>query len=251
MIADRADPASSPVPARRHPAARAVVARLGISAAEATALAVLATGAVLALGLLWWLARPVPVDAPGAVPSASGGLALVGPSAAPSPTELVVHVSGQVAAPGVYRVAAGARVGDALALAGGPLPDAALQAVNLARPLADGEQVVVPSPGEAAAPAPAPAPGAAPGGAATPAGGAAPAGGTAPAGGAVRPDGTVDLNLATVADLDELPGVGPVLAQRIVDHRAAIGRFSDVAQLREVSGIGEQRFQDLAPLVAV
>lgn len=240
---------------------------LGLSAAESGALALLSAGAVAALVLLWWLARSsagVPAgDAlglppPGAVPS-PGALADDGPAPTPVPTavpspapgaapstappgEVVVHVAGLVARPGVYRLPAGGRVADAVAVAGGALPEATPEGLNLARAVVDGEQVLVPGPGVPTV-APPPAPGA-------PSGSAGGHGAPAP-GGAVRPDGTLDLNLATADDLDELPGVGEVLAQRILDHRAQIGRFSDVGELRDVSGIGEKTFQELAPLVVV
>jgi len=235
---------------------------LGLSAAETTALALLAAGAVAALGLLWWLARPsgeaheggaLALASPGATvasgtaPAATRATpapvapptAGAAPSGAP-PTDVVVHVAGLVVRPGVYRLPAGGRVADAVTAAGGALPEATAEGLNLARTVIDGEQVVVPGPGVPAAALP-PAPGPAP---------SAGAGGLAP-GGAVRPDGVLDLNLATAEDLDELPGVGEVLAERILAHRQQIGRFSDVGELRDVSGIGEKTFQELAPLVAV
>jgi len=206
--------------------------RSGCSPAEALALAVLAAGAAAALGVLWLLARPetAVVAAPPVIEAPTAGM-----SSAPSgPSELLVHVAGHVATPGVYRLPPGGRVADALGLAGGPLPDAALDSVNLARPLVDGEQVVVPGPGQ---PLPGPGP---------------PSGGSAPSSGSSRrPDGTLDLNLATAEELEELPGVGPVLAQRILEHRAAIGRFASVGELRDVTGIGEKTFQALSAEVSV
>lgn len=141
------------------------------------------------------------------------------PSARATPTAMVVHVVGQVRRPGVVRLAPGARVQQALAGAGGPLPTADLAAVNLARPLVDGEQIVVPRPGETNLPV-----SGAPAVAATSAG---------------APEPAVNLNTAGLAELDALPGVGPVLAQRILDWRAQNGRFSTVDELGEVSGIGE------------
>jgi competence protein ComEA len=139
----------------------------------------------------------------------------------------VVSVVGQVAHPGLVTLAPGARVADALAAAGGLLPDADAAAVNAAAVLTDGQQIAVGVPGAAA---PGPTRGSAATGAAT---------------------GPVDLNTATVADLDALPGVGPVLAQRIVDHRAQHGRFTSVDQLDDVPGIGPALFAQLAPLVRV
>jgi competence protein ComEA len=214
--------------------ARALVAGLGISRAEAAALLLLALAAAAGVGLVWW-AQVRPLGAP-AQPAAAGEepAAIV-----VAEGEVIVHVAGRVAAPGVHRLPGGARVGDALTAAGGALPDAWLDGLNLARPLVDGEQVHVP-----ATPA-------------DPVGGAdvegtAGGGGPSSAGpSGVRPDGTVDLNHATAADLETLPGVGPVTAQRIVDHREQHGPFTSVGQLREVPGIGEKRFQPLAEPVAV
>jgi competence protein ComEA len=150
---------------------------------------------------------------------------------------LVVSVSGRVAHPGVVRVPVGSRVADALVAAGGPQPGIDLSGLNLARRLVDGEQIAVgvpPAPDAAGRP---------------PAGSAAGAG---PAGaGPAAPAGKVDLNTATVAQLDTLPGVGPVTAQHIVEWRTRNGRFARVDQLREIDGIGERRFQQLRDLVTV
>jgi competence protein ComEA len=144
----------------------------------------------------------------------------------------VVSVVGKVASPGLVTLPVGSRVADAVAAVGGLLPDADPASVNLAAVVTDGQQVAVGVPGAA---------GAAPG-TATP----APAG----AGGAA-PGTPLDLNSATVADLDALPGVGPVLAQRIVDHRTQHGRFTSVDQLDDVPGIGPAIFAQLAPMVRV
>jgi competence protein ComEA len=154
------------------------------------------------------------------------------PAGAPSPSPIkvvLVDVAGKVRRPGVVRLPIGSRVADALKAAGGVLPGVDIGLLNLARQLADGEQVVV---GRNAVSGGPPA-----------ADGAAGIG--SPTG------GPVDLNAATVADLDVLPGVGPVLAQRIVDWREAHGPFTSVDQLREVSGIGDRRFTDLKPRVRV
>lgn len=148
----------------------------------------------------------------------------------PAPTEeplLVVHVAGQVRTPGIVRLAPGARVVDALESAGGPSVEADLTAVNLARPVVDGEQVYVPLPGEAPPPV-------ASGGA---------GGGETPA--------VVDLNTADAETLDTLPGVGPVLAERILDWRSEHGRFTSVEELAEVSGIGEAMLGRLRDKVSV
>jgi competence protein ComEA len=146
------------------------------------------------------------------------------PVAAPSkPSRLYVDVVGAVRRPGLYRVRSGARVADAVAHAGGPTRKADLQLVNLAALVADGEQVVVPQRG---------------GG-----GGPAATGGSAPG-------GPVHLNSATLEQLDALPGVGPVTAQKIVDYRTQHGGFRSVDELDAVPGIGPARLADLRPLVA-
>jgi competence protein ComEA len=156
-----------------------------------------------------------------------------GPSVNPRPPEqLVVAVAGRVARPGLVRVAAGARVADVLDAAGGALPGTDLAGLNLARRVSDGEQVAVGVP-----PAPDAGPQAAPPG---PAKGASPG-----------PGGVLDLNTASVEQLDGLPGVGPVTAQRIVEWRTRNGRFAAVDQLREVEGIGERRFAQLRGLVRI
>uniref|UniRef100_UPI001E3D8C4A ComEA family DNA-binding protein n=1 Tax=Kineosporia sp. R_H_3 TaxID=1961848 RepID=UPI001E3D8C4A len=170
----------------------------------------------------------------------SGAVAVVGATgvrasgagpAASAP--VVVDVVGKVRRPGLVRLPPGSRVADAVAAAGGPTDAAALARINLARVLADGEQVVVP---DADDPLPA-----------LP---AAPAATSGP-GGAARPSGPLDLNTATAADLDELPGVGPVLAGRIVEWRSQHQRFTRVDELAEVAGIGDKVLERLRPLVAV
>ncbi|WP_395243293.1 helix-hairpin-helix domain-containing protein [Agromyces sp. MMS24-K17] len=142
---------------------------------------------------------------------------------------LLVHVLGAVVEPGIVELEAGARVVDAIAAAGGPTADADPAGVNLARPVVDGEQVVVPVVGAVPAPA---------------AGG----GGT---GGGAAADGLVHLNTADLAALDTLPRIGPAMAQRILDWREANGPFTSVDQLREVAGIGDATFSGLAGLVAL
>jgi competence protein ComEA len=148
--------------------------------------------------------------APTAAPSGSPT------AAAPGEGAVVVHVVGQVADPGLVTLRPGARVADALEGAGGPNRDADLASLNLARTVVDGEQIYVPADGEVA---PGPA-------------------GTAPAGAAAGAGGVVDLNSADAAALDALPGIGPVLAERIVAWRTDNGPFTSVDELTEVSGIG-------------
>jgi competence protein ComEA len=152
----------------------------------------------------------------------------------------VVDVSGKVRSPGIQRLPAGSRVADALRAAGGVRPGANTDGLNRARLLVDGEQVLVGVPPGAGA-----VPGTGPGG-----GGAGVAG--AGAGGAVAgaaPPTPVSLNTATADQLDTLPGVGPVLAQHIIDYRTQHGGFRSVDELREVNGIGDRRFADLRNLV--
>ncbi|MFI6660214.1 helix-hairpin-helix domain-containing protein [Streptomyces sp. NPDC050523] len=148
--------------------------------------------------------------------------------------EIVVDVGGKVREPGIHRLPAGSRVADALSAAGGVRPGTSTDGLNRARLLMDGEQVIVGGP---AAPAPVAAGG---GSSAGTAGGAA-------AGGA--PAAPVALSTATVDQLDTLPGVGPVLAQHIVDYRTQHGGFRSVDELRQVNGIGDRRFADLRNLV--
>jgi competence protein ComEA len=152
-------------------------------------------------------------------------------SPAAAAARLVVYVTGAVRRPGVYRLADGARVQDAVLRAGGPTRRANLTAVNLAAPLADGEQVLVPGSIPAAV--------AAAEGAAQPAAGGA---GSTPA-------APIQLSIATAEQLDTLPGIGPVTAQKIVDYRTAHGPFRSVDDLDEVPGIGPTRVDQLRGLV--
>ena len=147
---------------------------------------------------------------------------------APAPAKaarVYVDVVGAVRRPGLYRVRTGSRVADAVARAGGPTRKADLELINLAALVADGEQVVVPRRGAEAV--------------------AAAGGGSSPA-----PTGPVHLNSATIEQLDSLPGVGPVTAQKIVDYRTQHGGFGSVDELDAVPGIGPARLADLRPLVA-
>jgi competence protein ComEA len=208
--------------------------RVAISRTAAMGLAFLALLAVVLAGSYAWRGRAVQAVLPAAPASraapdrsepASADPAATAP---PSPAgEVVVDVAGKVRQPGVVRLPLGSRVVDAIAAAGGVRGDVDLTALNLARVLTDGEQVVV---GAVGAPAPSAPPATGQGG---------------------STDTVVNLNTATLEQLDTLPGVGPVLAQRILDWRTAHGRFSTIDELREVSGIGDSRFTDLAPRVRV
>lgn len=183
------------------------------------ALAVVAALVVLAAAFFAYRARPQvePVSSSGPVPA----LPSIAASASGSvSSEVVVAVSGKVRRPGLVRLPAGARVADALAAAGGAVPGADLTTLNLARRLVDGELIPVgvpPPPGVAAS--------------------------SGPSG------GKVNLNTATIAELDSLPGVGQVLAQRILDYRDSRGGFGSVGELRNVDGIGTARFEELKDLV--
>ncbi len=203
-------------------------ARFGLDGRAALVLAVLASAAVVLGGLLLWRARPSSVDVGPAAAYVARGVATVGvegPSVDPaSAPDLFVDVQGRVRDPGVVRLPAGSRVLDALRAAGGPRGDTPTSSLNLARPLVDGEQVVLAPEGAVAGPV---------------------AGAGGPTG------GPVDLNAATLADLDGLPGVGPVLAQRILDFRGEHGRFNAVEELREVPGIGPSKFAALRAKVRV
>jgi competence protein ComEA len=145
-----------------------------------------------------------------------------------------VHVAGHVRRPGLYRVSAGSRVAAAVHAAGGPTRRAGLSSVNLAAPVEDGQQVLVPRAGATAAAPASAAPGAAPTGAAPGADGRA-------AGGA-----KLSLASATIEQLDSLDGIGPTLAKRIVAFRDSHGGIRSIGQLREVEGIGEKRFAALS-----
>jgi competence protein ComEA len=212
----------------------------------ATALALVAAVAAVVAAVGVWFERPraepvrdlpaVTVSSPqpevsAAAPSTGAAPTAAAPTAPPA--LLVVSVSGKVHRPGLVEVSEGARVADVLEAAGGALPGTDLSSLNLARRVADGEQVAV---GVPAAPDAAPA-----------------ADATPPATGGVSgaPAGKVDLNTAGVEQLDALPGVGPVTAQRILEWRTRHGRFTRVEQLREIEGIGERRFAQLRELVVV
>ncbi|WP_031062298.1 ComEA family DNA-binding protein [Streptomyces ochraceiscleroticus] len=189
--------------------------------------------------------RAGPAGLAGPSGAAAGGTtagATAGAVSGASDRRIVVDVAGKVRRPGIHRLPPGARVADALRAAGGVLPGTNTRTLNRARLLADGEQVVVGAP----AAAPAASGGAAAAAPGTTGSGGAP-GGSAAAGGA--PASPVSLNSATADQLDTLPGVGPVLAQHIIDFRTQHGGFTSVDQLQQVNGIGDRRFADLRPLV--
>jgi competence protein ComEA len=243
--------------------------------AELAGLAILLVGAMAVSVTLWTGATARPGVLP--APDGDGGAAMVGqpvgsgaegadaaPSTEPAgassrpadpgpelaadppavpvpdpPGPVTVHVSGAVHRPGLVELPPGSRVGHAIEAAGGLGPGADLATVNLARPLSDGEQVHVLREGEApptpAAPTDPPAA----------AGGAGAAEPVAPGGG-VDAEGRVDLNRASAAELETLPGIGPAKAAAIVEHRETHGPYAEPGDIRAVSGIGEKTFQQLA-----
>ncbi len=142
----------------------------------------------------------------------------------------VAHAAGAVVRPGIYPLPSGARVADLLAAAGGPTRDADLDAINLAAKVADGDRIYVPRRGEVAP--------------------SALSGASGAGGGAAAPT-TVNLNSASLEELDSLPGVGPATAQAILDYRRQHGRFRSVDQLLEVRGIGQAKLRQIRPRVRV
>lgn len=189
------------------------------------ALLLVATLAVVLLGASRLFggstSKSAPLPREPVVPAATAST----PTGAPPGGEVVIDVVGAVSRPGLYHLPEGARIADALARAGGATRKADLAAVNLAAPVADGEQVVVPRRGAAGAVA---APGAVPG----------------------VSQGPVHLNTATLEQLDGLPGVGPVTAQKILDYRTEHGAFHSVDELDAIAGIGPARLDTLRDLVA-
>nr|WP_245573400.1 ComEA family DNA-binding protein [Amycolatopsis benzoatilytica] len=177
------------------------------------ALALLAAAAVVVGGLAFFGPSPAAEVAP-SLPAARAQVPTAAKPAAGD--KLVISVVGLVRSPGLVTVPSGSRVADALRAAGGANPGVDLTALNLARKLADGEQLAVGIPAAQAAPA-----------------------------GAGAAASKIDLNAATAEQLDTLPGVGEVTARRIVDWRTQHGGFSSVEQLRDVDGIGESKFQKL------
>jgi competence protein ComEA len=212
-----------------------VRAMLAGAGRQRVAIALLALAALVGGGFVWARATPRLVGAtngqetvapsdqtlPSAAPDTSA-------TAAPS-DEVAVHVAGRVRRPGLVHLPAGSRVQDAIRAAGGATSGADLNAINLARKLTDGEQIRVPAPGD---PAPPPDPAVAPGSSGT------------------TSSAPLDLNTATPEQLDTLPGVGEVTANRIITYRSA-HPFTTVDELLEVPGIGQRRFDQLKDLVTV
>jgi competence protein ComEA len=214
-----------------------------LSSLSRTELTGLALVVLLTLGGagLWYtrsLPKSVAVQATpaSAVTSPGAPVSGAGPSGSPasasaSPVSLIVDVAGWVRKPGVYEFAEGDRVVDAIDAAGGPRPGADLASINLAAPLVDGTQILVGM--EGAAPV---------GADGTP----------LPSGSGATGDGTlINVNTASATDLEELPGVGEVIAAAIVDYRTQNGPFTSVDQLEDVSGIGPATLENIRDLVTV
>jgi competence protein ComEA len=175
---------------------------------------------------------PLAARAANADSVASSSVPRASPTPAPPTTAvLFVHVTGAVRAPGVYELPPGQRVADAIDAAGGALANADPNALNLAAPLADGDRIAVPAVGEAS----------------TPSGHSHAASATDPAGSA----GPVDVNTATTAELEALPGIGPATAAAIVEHREHVGPFATVDDLDAVPGIGKAKLDAIRDLVTV
>jgi competence protein ComEA len=236
-----------PVGMGRH-RAPAPTARLDPGRAGARALWAAALLAVAVLLAWTWLDRPQVEPAPDGAAGSSATSPVAASEPAPSAgpatpsagevaqtaTTVVVAVVGEVERPGLVTLPTGSRVADAIEAAGGLLPEADPASVNLAAVVADGQQVAIGVPG---APDAGPAP---------PDGGAA-----SPTAGAGAGDGSVDVNTAPATELDTLPGIGPVLAQRIVEHREQVGPFRSVDQLQDVAGIGPTVLERIAERVRV
>jgi competence protein ComEA len=184
----------------------------------------------------WWLLRtPAPPTEAGlpyagtstTVAASRTGPTTAGPPPTSSPAAATVHVAGAVVAPGVYVLPGGARVHAAIAAAGGATAEGDPGALNLAAPVADGERIYVPAVGETV-----PVP-------------------IGPPSGSTVPSGPIDLNRATLAELDSLPGIGPATAQAIIDHREGNGPFASVDDLEAVRGIGPAKLEAIRELVRV
>lgn len=206
------------------PRLNALLRRAGVRELPAPALRgalVLSAGLVCVAAWRWWPSSdPASVVEIGQTASAPSPTSV---SREPTPPVLV-HVVGAVRRPGVYQLDGGGRVFDAIEKAGGVLPDAACAAVNMAREVRDGEQIMVPDTDAVQNQAP------------------------AGAGGAAAP---VDINSADVAALDQLPGIGPSTAQKIVSDREANGPFESTEALSRVPGIGEKKLEQLKGLIRV
>lgn len=192
---------------------------------RAELIALVAVVGVTVAGAGFWYVRSLP--APVQVRSGPSEALVPAPIASASPTTVIlVDVAGWIRRPGVYEFAEGARVIDAIDAAGGARPGAVLSSLNLAAPLVDGTQVLVPKESQSAPT-------------------------TETGTGTPGATGLVNVNSATNAELETLPGIGEVIAQAIVDHRTENGPFTSVEQLVDVSGIGDATLENIRELVTV
>lgn len=185
-------------------------------------------------GVLLWGRRPAPRIAPPATATAPVVAAEPTPGASTPAGVVLVHVAGAVRRPGLYELAVGARIADAIEAARGARRGAQLDAVNLAEAVVDGQKVQVPG-AHASAGSPV----------------AAPASGSASVGSATPAAPTVPLNTADQLLLETIPGIGPVTAAAILEYRDRVGSFTSVEQLLEVSGIGPATLESMRPYVTL
>lgn len=230
-------PRPSP-PRRPDETIRAWLAWFGLGRLVLTAVAV-----VVVVGGVAWLVRAapppteatLPLAAPATITSAVTSVPIAaetdGAAATGAPADVTVHVAGAVADPGVHVLPAGARVVDAVDRAGGATTAAELDGLNLAAPVVDGQRIYVPEAGEVDPASVAPGP--------------------PPVEGSVAPSGPIDVNRATAAELERLPGVGPATAAAIVDDRERNGPFAAVDDLDRVPGIGPAKLDAIRDLVTV
>ncbi|WP_240197598.1 ComEA family DNA-binding protein [Nonomuraea lactucae] len=198
------------------------------------AILALAALAIVVAGIFVWRTQPTPEPLPAPSPIPHQPAPPTQSPPAPSPTaNVTVHVTGKVRKPGIYTLPMGARVADAVTAAGGPRQPTATSSVNLARRLIDGEQIVVGAPSG------------------TPAGTGSGTAAQAPIPANDPATTVLDLNAATPEQLEQLPGVGEVLAARIAEFRTTNGGFTSVDQLQQVSGIGPRKYAEIRGRVRV
>jgi competence protein ComEA len=203
-----------------------------LSRGELTGLVIVVVATLLGAGLWYMRSLPRPVDIAAPADAVSPVLSpITGPtgSLAPSLVPIIVDVAGWVRSPGVYEFASGDRVIDAVNRAGGARKGADLTSLNLAAPLTDGTQIVIPKPG-------------------APVVGGAGSSETGPASGGTA---LININSASGTELEELPGVGPVTAAAIIDYRTQNGPFATVDDLIDVTGIGPSTLEQIRPFATV